>query len=80
MGPVQITTFGVGLVLLGVAGVVLAVAIARSGLLFRWAGVGFAAGFALLLPQFYAAPGLRIAHGVLVAAGCLILAAELRRA
>jgi hypothetical protein len=80
MGPVQITAFGAGLVLLGVAGVVLAVAVARSGLLSRWTGIGFAAGFALLLPQVYAAPGLRIAHGVLVAAGCLVLAAELRKA
>ena len=41
----------------------------------RWGGTAFAAGFALYLPQFFAAPELRIAHGVLVAAGCVLLAA-----
>lgn len=31
------------------------------------------------LPQFYAAPGLRVAHGVLLGVGCLLLAAHLCR-
>jgi hypothetical protein len=80
MGPVQITLFGVGLVALAVAAVLAAVAVARSGMLARLSGVAFAAGFALFLPQFYAPPAVRIAHGVLVAVGCVVLAAQMRRA
>jgi hypothetical protein len=37
-------------------------------------GVVFAAGAVLYLPQFFADPALRIAHGVLLAIGCLVLA------
>jgi hypothetical protein len=36
-----------------------------------------AAGLALYLPQFWAGQPLRIAHGLIVAAGCLLLAAGL---
>ena len=78
-GPVQISLFGVGLVLLAVGAVLAAVAVGRSGARARWSGAVFALGFVLYLPQFYAAPGLRIAHGVLLGIGCLLLAAELRR-
>ena len=75
MGAIQVTVFGVGLAAFAVAGVLAAVAVLRSGVLPRWGGAVFAAGFALYLPQFFAAPELRIAHGVLVAAGCVLLAA-----
>ena len=75
MGAIQVTVFGVGLAAFAVAGVLAAVAVLRSGVLPRWGGAAFAAGFALYLPQFFAAPELRIAHGVLVAAGCVLLAA-----
>lgn len=78
MGTWPATTFAAGLVLLAVAGVLTAVAVARSGVLPGWAGIAFAVGFALYLPQFFASPALRIAHGVLVAAGCLVLAAAVR--
>ena len=79
-GPVQITEFGVGLLLLAVGTVLAAVAVWRSGTLARWSAVPLAAGFVLFLPQFYGPPALRIAHGVLVAVGCFLLAAELGRA
>jgi hypothetical protein len=79
MGPVQLTVFGAGLGLLAVAGILAAVAAARTGLS-RWAGVAFAAGMALYLPQFFASPTLRIAHGVLLGIGCLVLAVALGRA
>jgi hypothetical protein len=79
MGPWSATTFAAGLVLLGVAGVLVAIAVARSGAFPRWAGVPFAVAFALYLPQFFGPPALRIAHGVLVAAGCLALAVVARR-
>lgn len=78
-GPVQITEFGVGLLLLAVGTVLAAVAVWNSGVLARWSAVPLAAGFVLFLPQFYAAPELRIAHGVLIGVGCVLLAVELGR-
>ncbi|WP_412538303.1 hypothetical protein R8Z50_20900 [Longispora sp. K20-0274] len=78
--PVAITTFLVGLLLLGVGAVLAAVAVGRSGSLPRLSGVVFALGFALFIPQFYAPPAGRIAHGVLVAVGSLWLALSLWRA
>ena len=77
-GPVQITTFGAGLLLLAIGPVLAAVAVWRSGVLGRWAAVPMAAGLVLFLPQFYAPPAVRIAHGVLVGAGCAVLALRLR--
>jgi hypothetical protein len=34
----------------------------------------------LFLPQFFAGPELRIAHGVLLGAGCVLLAVDAARA
>ena len=79
-GSVAVTTFGLGLLLLGVAGVLAAVAVWRSGVLARWSGVPFGAGFALFLPQFFTPAASRIGHGVLLAAGSVLLAAVLWRA
>ncbi len=79
MGPAQLTTFGIGLVLLGVGAVLGAVAAWRSGVLSRWSAVPLAVGMALYLPQFFASPSLRVAHGVLMGAGCVVLAAALHR-
>lgn len=72
--PVAITTFGIGLVLLGIGGVFAAVAIWRSGDLPRYSGIPFAAGFVLFIPQFFAPGPIRIAHGALVMAGALWVA------
>ncbi|MGE3660236.1 MAG: hypothetical protein AB7G09_02895 [Pseudonocardia sp.] len=70
MGPVQVVVFAAGLLLLAVAGVLVVVGLPRA----RAAALPFAAGAVLFLPQFYAAPGLRIAHGVLLGVGCVALA------
>jgi hypothetical protein len=78
--PAAATTFGIGLVTLGIAAVLVAVAVWRSGTLSRYGGIAFAVAFALFLPQFYTPPASRIGHGVLVAAGCVWLAATLWRA
>ena len=78
--PVPITTFGLGLLLLAAGAVLAAVATWRSGVLARSSGILFAAGFALFLPQFFTPPAVRIAHGVLVAAGSIWLAVALWRA
>jgi hypothetical protein len=79
-GSMAITTFGIGLLLLGAGGVLVAVAVWRSGVLPRWSGVLFGIGFALFLPQFFTPAAGRVAHGVLMAAGCVLLAAVLWRA
>ena len=66
-----------GLLLLGVGGVVLAAAVWRSGRLERWSAIPLAAGLLLYLPQFGGGHSLRIAHGLVLLAGCLWLAREL---
>src|SRR5918912_1229512 len=51
--PAAITTFLIGLLLLGVGAIWAAVATWRSQVLPRWSAVAFAAGFALFIPQFW---------------------------
>jgi hypothetical protein len=77
---VPITTFGVGLLLLAAGAVLAAVATWRSEVLPRSSGILFGVAFALFLPQFFTPPAVRIAHGVLVAAGSIWLALALWRA
>lgn len=79
-GAVQISMFGIGLVLLTAGAVAAAVALWRYGAAGRWAGVPLALGFVAFIPQFYAAPWVRIGDGVLIAVGALVLALGLRRA
>ncbi|MBB5138553.1 hypothetical protein HNP84_008307 [Thermocatellispora tengchongensis] len=78
--PAAIATFAAGLLLLGAAAVLAAVALHRSGMPQRWSGLPLAIGFALLLPQFFGTPAIRIAHGALVALGGLWIAITLWRA
>ncbi|HZE04582.1 MAG TPA: hypothetical protein VE127_05115 [Solirubrobacteraceae bacterium] len=68
-----------GLLLLAVGAVVAAVVVWRSGRLQRWGAVPLAAGLLLYIPQFAAAQPVRIAHGVLMLAGCSWLAWALAR-
>lgn len=65
-GTVAMVTFGAGLVALAVAAVLVAV---RQG----WRAVPFAAAMVLFLPQFFLGPELRIAHGVLLGIGCVLV-------
>ena len=78
MGPVQVVAFAAGLLLLAAGAVLAAVAVVRAGLAPAWRAVLWAAGFALYLPQFFLSPEVRIAHGVLVGVGCVLLATTLR--
>ena len=64
----------VGLLLLGVGLIVFAVAAWRSRILIRWIAVPLAVAFALYLPQFTTPQPVRVAHGVLVAVGCWLVA------
>jgi hypothetical protein len=72
--PVAMTTFGLGLVSLGVGAALAAIAVWRSGVLPRFSGVLFGLGLALFLPQFFTPPAARVAHGVLLCAGSIWLA------
>jgi hypothetical protein len=71
--------FLLGLILLGLGSTTAAIAVWRSGRLPQWSGAPFAIGFALYIPQFFAPQPIRVAHGLLVAVGCLWLAAALWR-
>ena len=64
----------IGLLLLGVGMVLFAVAAWRSRILIRWIAIPLAAAFALYLPQFTTPQPVRVAHGLLVAAGCWLVA------
>lgn len=79
LGPVAAVTFALGLLLIAAGGVLTAVAVQRSRTLPAGSGVLFAAGMLLYLPQFFGSPTLRIAHGILLALGCLWLALVLWR-
>jgi hypothetical protein len=77
--PWAVTLFGVGLLLIALAGVLVAIAIWRSGAHMRWAGIPLGIGLVLVLPQFFGGPELRITHGLLVAAGCVLIATTAAR-
>ena len=77
-GP-ELVMSAAGLLLLAAAAITVAVAVWRSGKLPRGSGVPFAIGFALYIPQFYGPQPLRVAHGLLVAVGCMWLAVVLWR-
>jgi hypothetical protein len=76
-GEPQLTMFMLGLVLIGVSAVMAATAIWKSGTLSKWSGLPFAIAFALYIPQFFGTQPVRVAHGLLVAAGCLWIATAL---
>jgi hypothetical protein len=77
--PFAITIFGAGLIVLAVSGVLMAIAVARSGRM--WRGSGVLAGFGLVafLPQFYTPPAVRIAHGIVLGVGLCWLGLALWR-
>ena len=78
MQPWAVTLFAAGLLLIAVSGVLVAVALWRAGGRLRWAGIPLAIGLVLVLPQFFGGPELRITHGFLFAAGCVLVAAAVR--
>lgn len=80
MAPLPAATFLAGLLALAAAGVLVAVAAVRGGRVPVVPAVLLAAGLVLYLPQFFAPAPVRIAHGVLLAAGCLLTALTLHRA
>ena len=77
-GP-GLVMFLIGLSLLAASAIVAATGVWRSGRLPGWSGTSFALGFALYIPQFFGSQPVRVGHGVLVAAGCLLLAVGMWR-
>jgi hypothetical protein len=80
LNPVALGMFVAGLLMLAIAGVLAAVAVARSADLPRFAGVPFALGLVLFLPQFATTAPVRIGHGGLLGLGLAWLAVEVWRA
>jgi hypothetical protein len=75
--PLAVTIFGIGLLLLAAAAIVAAIAVWRSNILPRTSTILFATGMTLFLPQFFTPAAVRIAHGIVLAAGLIILAVAL---
>lgn len=75
-GP-GLVLFIAGLLLLAAGAILAAAAIWKSATYPKWSGVPFAIGFALYLPQFFGTQPLRVAHGLLIAIGCLWIAVGL---
>lgn len=69
--------FLIGLLLLGIATILFAIAIWKSGKYPKWSGIPFASGMCLYIPQFFVGQPLRVAHGLLVAIGCIWIAVGL---
>jgi hypothetical protein len=63
-----------GLVLLAVGSIMAATAVWKSSTMSKWSGIPFTLGFLLYLPQFVGTQPIRVAHGLLVAVGCLWMA------
>lgn len=69
----------VGLLLLAVGSIIAATAVWKSHTMPKWSGIPFALGFLLYLPQFVGTQPIRVAHGLVVAAGCLWMAVGMWR-
>src|SRR5260370_25231352 len=76
LGPGAIV-FVVGLLLLAVGAILVAIAMWRSGALSRWSGIPFALGLVLLLAPGFRSQPIRVAHGLLGALGCVLVAVNL---
>lgn len=77
--PMSVLLFGIGLLLVAVAGVLAALAMFRARVQWAWTGIVFAAGLVLVLPQFFTEPAGRIAHGILFGIGGLLVAFAVTR-
>jgi hypothetical protein len=72
---VALSFFATGLLLLAAAGIALARTLRGAAPTLRIGGLLVGAALATYLPQFFLAPSFRITHGVVLAAGFLLLAA-----
>jgi hypothetical protein len=63
--------FLLGLILVAVTGIMWIAVVWSSGILPKWSGFPLGMGLALIIPQFFTPPPVRIAHGLLLGAGCI---------
>jgi hypothetical protein len=77
--PFEVGSFSLGLLLLVLVGGRLAHGLWHAGRLARTGGLLAGLGLATYLPQFFGTPGLRVAHGVVLGAGLLLVAVATRR-
>jgi hypothetical protein len=68
-----------GLAAVGAGSILVAVAVWRSGRGPTWSGVPLAVALALYLPQFATPQPVRVAHGLLMLTGCVLLARAISR-
>ena len=73
-GVLAIGLLGVHFAQANARNIMTAVTTWRDGGLVSWGGILAGIGLILYLPQFFWPPPVRIAHGLLLAAGCLWLA------
>ena len=78
-GGAGLMMFLAGLLLLAVGSILVARVIWTSGGRDKWSGIPFAVTFALYIPQFFGTQPLRVGHGLLVAVGCALIAANMWR-
>lgn len=76
--PFEMTTFALGLFLLVLVGARLAHGLWRSGRVGRTGGLLAGIGLATYLPQFFGGPEVRIAHGVVLGLGLVLMALATR--
>jgi len=73
--PVALTMFGAGLIVLAVTGAALARVLWTSGI-----RIGAVLGFGVLyLPQSFRPPWVRIAHGLILGVGLVLVAFQMPR-
>lgn len=75
-GPIPLAVFAVGLLSLGVVGVLLLRGLWDGGTLQRLGAGLVALGLLTFIPQFFAPASVRVAHGVVLGLGFLLLAAS----
>lgn len=78
--PVAVTTFGLGLLVLALVGGRLAHGAWRAGGRVRAGALVAGVALATYLPQFFAPPEVRVAHGLALGLGLLLVAVGTRRA
>lgn len=63
-----------GLVIVAAGTAMMAAGIWKSRTMPRWSGIPFTFGFLIYLPQFMGTQPIRVAHGVIIAVGCIWIA------
>ncbi|MDP3889951.1 hypothetical protein [Nocardioides sp.] len=79
LAPFAATTFLIGLLLLVWVGWGIARGLWSAGTLARAGGVLAGLGLAAYLPQFFGPPGLRVAHGIVLGMGLLLMGVSVLR-